>query len=333
MLTPLKKYFTLHNLFLISGFVLFFYLCYTLGFKKIGDLIVSFNYRFILIFALCLFWHAVNTLSWWLIIPPNKGVSYPKAYFVKMYTDALNIILPLFNMGGEGYRLMYLKKHFSAKTSLNGIFLDKALHFGSGFIFAFFGWYFLNEQVPLFAEKKEWVIGAGIFFMGLTFVLGWGPVLSKKYKKQIDVEQAIVPNIALWRVPLALFFRLVGWLLGSLEIYYVLHSLGHPVVYEMAYFITSFLVFLGLLSLIIPTNWGILEGSMVVLFSKLGLIPSVGLSLALIRRMRLLIFSVCGLISGYFLQRQKKRLNSPMCSGPNSHGFKKNIMDSSSQVP
>ena len=337
--TLLKKIFTLNHIFLVSGFVLFIYLCHSLGFRKIADLIISFHFRFLLIFGLCLFWHGVNTLSWWLVIPPHKNIPFFKAYFVKMYSDALNILLPLFNFGGEGYRLAYLKKYFSSKTSFNGIFMDRALHFGSGFIFAALGWYFLGDEVPLFAEKKEWVIGAGIFFMVLTVVLGWGPVLSKKYNakeffhhRNPLLDDSGTAPIALWKLPLALCCRLLGWFLGSVEIYYILNSLGYPVAYPMAYFIASFLVFLGLLSLLVPTNWGIVEASLALLFAKMGLLPSLGLSMALIRRIRLLMFSITGLMIGAFLQRGKKQLNSTLCSGQNSPDFKKNIIQSSSSL-
>ncbi|HEY7518839.1 MAG TPA: lysylphosphatidylglycerol synthase transmembrane domain-containing protein [Methylomirabilota bacterium] len=90
--------------------------------------------------------------------------------------------------------------------------------------------------------------------------------------------------------------HLAAWIVGSLEVYLVLHWLGVGVSFPMALFIDAAGSAISFVGFAVPARLGVLEGGYMSVFAALGLASGVGLSFALIRRLRLLVWSLLGVV-------------------------------------
>ena len=91
-----------------------------------------------------------------------------------------------------------------------------------------------------------------------------------------------------------MYFHACGGLMGACETWVILRSLGEGVDFEIAFLITSLTVIINSLFFFMPSNIGVLEGGQVFLFLTLGLNPTVGLSLGIVKRMRKILWISVG---------------------------------------
>ena len=90
--------------------------------------------------------------------------------------------------------------------------------------------------------------------------------------------------------------HLLGWLAGSLEVYLVLRWLGIGAPLTMALAIDAFGTGIKFLAFAIPGAIGVLEGGYMVVFGAFGLGGGLGLSFTLVRRLRMVVWSLVGLV-------------------------------------
>ena len=97
-------------------------------------------------------------------------------------------------------------------------------------------------------------------------------------------------------VAASVLVHLLGWLAGSLEVYLVLRWLdvGSPLTVALA--IDAFGTGIKFLAFAIPGAIGVLEGGYMLVFSAFGLGGGLGLSFTLVRRLRMVAWSLVGLV-------------------------------------
>lgn len=93
----------------------------------------------------------------------------------------------------------------------------------------------------------------------------------------------------------AFVWQLVGYLVGALETYWALALLGHPVSAGGAIAIEALTQAVRHAAFMVPAGLGVQEVAVVLLARMFGIGPEVGLSLALVKRMRELIFGCIAL--------------------------------------
>ncbi len=87
----------------------------------------------------------------------------------------------------------------------------------------------------------------------------------------------------------------INWLLGVVEIYYVMRFLGHPVSLMDAWIIEAMAQLVRAGTFFIPANIGAQEGIFVLICSAITGNPAMGLAVAMIRRAREIVWIVGGL--------------------------------------
>lgn len=93
----------------------------------------------------------------------------------------------------------------------------------------------------------------------------------------------------------AIAIHLLGWLLGAGEVWMIMHFLGYGTTPAQAWFISSLGQLGSFVGLIIPAGLGAYEGGHYVATHLLGMDPAVGVTLALIRRVREIFWDAVGL--------------------------------------
>jgi uncharacterized protein (TIRG00374 family) len=96
------------------------------------------------------------------------------------------------------------------------------------------------------------------------------------------------------RVLACVLVHLAGWLTGALEIYLALRWLDTGASFLDALVIDAFATGVKFLGFAIPGALGVLEGGVMLAFGALGFGGGLGLSFALVRRLRVVVWSVLG---------------------------------------
>jgi putative membrane protein len=105
--------------------------------------------------------------------------------------------------------------------------------------------------------------------------------------------------------PVAASFSLslVGWLVGTGEVYIILMLLGHPVGWSAALLLESLGQAIRGAAFAIPGALGVQEGGYLLLAPLVGLAPDVGLALSLAKRAREILLGLPGLLYLHFSER------------------------------
>jgi putative membrane protein len=121
----------------------------------------------------------------------------------------------------------------------------------------------------------------------------------------ITLRALLKQHVRLFKV---LLWQLGGMALGTLETWLALFLLGHPVGFIAAFAIEALSVAIRSVVFFVPSGLGVQEAGILMLAQLFGVGPDVALSLALVKRMREVLFGVPALLSWqWFEALQLKR--------------------------
>lgn len=316
---PKKNLFKISKiLFALLGIGLFAFLINEIGLDKITSDLSLVGVRIVYLILIGITWHLLNSYAWYLLVHQSGlKTSLRKIFVNKWAAESLNSALPLGNLGGEAFRVIMLSQKLDKETALSNVVQDRLLHYLGSFIFltagSVFGIIYL-EQMGL--KLKVILLFVIALLIGLVLVLkyvakkGLLKVKIKKFQKYIDTLAKDFFNrdskVDFW----VLFFNILARLLGTVEIFLVLHFLNSPLPFSTCLLINSFLVLINLIFFIVPGGIGVLEGGQILFMSWLNLSPSIGLSLAIVRRIRLLIMVLLGLLLVPLVPELKEKISN-----------------------
>ena len=241
---------------------------------------------------------------------------------VRLAGEAFNITTPTASVGGEPVKAYLLRPRVPLEEGLASVIVGKTsivlaqgcfLAVGLGLAWLLFPLpsAFLHGITGLLVVEALALGGfvlvqlRGIFGGGLKLLKGvgitWGGPRAEKLH-QLDRALAIFYREHRRRLAFSILFHFLGWLLGSLEVYLILHFLGIPVSLATALVIDAFASAIKFAAFLIPGGLGAQEGGNMAVFVAFGLGAGLGLSFALIRRLRELTWVTAGLILLAFLR-------------------------------
>jgi uncharacterized protein (TIRG00374 family) len=302
------------------GLLLLGFLVGTLGLGQTLQNLASMGWSFGLVLLLAFGWHITNSIAWSFAFPADAFRPRLLSLFMsKLAGEAVNQLTPLANLGGEPLKAYLLRQQSPTSRGLASVVVNKTAQVFTGLIFTAVGlslvilyWEF-PQSIPLpikgglatlFITAASlllilWRKQQHMFSSLLGFVRRLGirlDVVERRVAKAVRIDENISSfyrqNKA--RFGLVLFFHACGWMLGALETWVILRTLGEGVGFEIAFLITSLAVIINCLFFFMPSNIGVLEGGQVFLFLALGLDPAMGLSLGIVKRMRKIIWILVG---------------------------------------
>lgn len=255
----------------------------------------------------------LHTLGWRFAFSRDPA-SFGTLFSVRLAGEAFNA--PTTSLGGEPLKALLLRPHISLGDSLAAVIADKTTITVAQNLFLAVGlasaWLLLPVPSVLL-QAMTWLLVAealalggfamvqmlGGFGRGLSLLtrlgLAWGEPCAEEFR-QLDQALAAFYRGRPGRLGLSLFFHLLGWLLGSIEVYVILRFLGVPVSLVAALVIEAVTTAIRFMAFMIPAGLGAVEGGTMALFAALGLDPGMGLSQTLIRRLRELTWTAVGLL-------------------------------------
>ena len=317
------------NFFFIFGMVVLCIMVYNLDFADAWQKIQHAGYWFFAVVILWAFLYLFNTTAWYTIIrsqtqdvEERKKVSFFWLYKVTVSGFALNYATPGGLMGGEPYRIMELTPKIGAERATSSVVLYAMTHIFSHFWFWLISifLYILTQPVNLlmgimlavifiFCTSAIWFFltgykkGLAVRMMNLVrhipFVKRWAEPFVANHKEELDrIDTQIAslhnqnPRTFITVVLLELSCRICS----ALEIFFILLVLFPSVNYFDCILILAFTSLFANMLFFIPLQLGGREGGFLMSVKGLGLSLKAGIFVALLVRIRELIWTAIGLL-------------------------------------
>lgn len=268
----------------------------------------------------------IDVISWQMTLPSTR-LALPWVYRlwqVFMAGEAFSGITPLASLGGEPIKAMLLHDRYaiSYREATASLFLHQTV-INVGLVL------FLLSSVPLLFQVsmlppvyQRWISVALItfssciwlFFLAQRYravsrVTAWAGRngIEKRRFALLDVVRDIESQLVAFytthrrHFALAVALAVVRWILGVMEIYYVLMFLGHPVTLVEAWVVESVVSLVRSVLFMIPGNLGTQEGALLVMCEMVTGAPALGVVVALLRRFHEILWISAGLAIGWWL--------------------------------
>ena len=290
---------------------------------------------FLLVVALQSIPVLLNSLSWRLLLPPASGVPLRTLTPMLLAGEALNTVSPVGFIGGELVRIGLLRRRIGTDAAAGAVGLAAMTQFAGQALFVLAG---LPAALLLLSPgpvRTGIGLAAGAIgaLLAAVLLLASSPVRLGRARRWIlrfpglaRLERRIPDRVreggalALASVrsrpgafALSIASSFAAWSIGVVETLLVLSLLGHPIALVPAVAIETMAVVIEGVLFFVPAKMGTQEGGRVLIFTLLGLPPSLGLALGLVRRAKELVWAVPGLT---ILGVQRRNAARPNFSSP-----------------
>ena len=312
------------NAFFIFGMTVLAVMLTQLDFGQVWSGLRHAGYWSAAVAVLWGFLYIINTASWYVIINAEKRtkVKFWWLYKITVTGFALNYATPGGLMGGEPYRIMALSPVIGTERASSSVILYVMTHIFSHFWFWLFSvvlfvvtrplntlvgiilalatafcllglWFFISGY------RKGLAVRAMNLLRHIPFISRWATPFIVQHRSQLDTIDSQIS--ALHRqnrksFVAAVALELACRIASALEIYFILRVLMPHVNYADCILILAFTSLFANLLFFMPLQIGGREGGFLMSATGLGMTASSGVFVALIVRMRELLWTGIGLL-------------------------------------
>jgi uncharacterized protein (TIRG00374 family) len=272
--------------------------------------------------------YGLEALGWRLTLGSHaRKVGFMRVFAIRMAGETVNVTTPTAYVGGEPLKAYLLKRYgvpmvdglasvITAKTTMT---LAQVLFILLGLALAFWiighsGHYWvamlvslgvLAFGVGLFVLLQRHGIGMGL--LGMVRGCGIRLAFLEKREPQLQEMDGIIRGFysqhrQTFYAALAIFF--LAWLTETLEVYAILYYLGVSIDVWTSLSIAALTVFIKGGTFFIPGSLGAQEGGYTLLLMSFGYSEVTGITFALIRRLREILWILLGLVCLMLLKDQ-----------------------------
>ena len=320
------------NGFFLFGLAVLAVMVSQLNFQEVMAGLQRAGYWFFAVIALWFFLYLFNTGAWYLIIRSlsEKRVSYWWLYKITVSGFALNYATPGGLMGGEPYRVMSLSPKIGTECASSSVILYAMTH-----IFSHFWFWLLSVVIYLFTQPlhlpillllaavtafcltaiwfflKGYRKGIAVSCLNLLsrfpIVKRWAAGFLDRHQEQlaqIDRQIAALHQQNRRTFIAAVSLELVCRIISALEIFFILLVILPSVNFLQCVLILAFTSLFANMLFFMPLQLGGREGGFLMSAKGLQLSFGAGIFVALLVRLRELIWTAIGLL---LIKFDKKR--------------------------
>jgi glycosyltransferase 2 family protein len=310
-------------LYLLLGVGLLALVIAEIDVAEVAAQVARVGFGFLAVLAIYLVAFVIDSVTWQLTIRsiPLNGLWAYRVWKLRMVGEAFNTVMPGGGMGGEPVKAVLLKKHYGVGfgEGTASLILAKTINMLALIAFLVVGFALMIGGTSLPASYEAVAatglvglsVAVALFFViqrfGVTSLTGtW---LSRwRVTRRIedvlhhihDVDQRLIGfyTKARSRFAAAVALAFINWLLGVVEVYYVLLFLGHPVSWADAWIIEAAAQLVRTGAFFIPAAIGAQEGTFLLVCGAITGSPTLGVSVAIVRRLREIVWIVWGFTLG-----------------------------------
>jgi hypothetical protein len=308
----------LNILFAAIGLILLVYTVQRVGgWSSIVDGVATIGWWLVAVVALGAFRMVCRTRAW-MACANDPQLRFGDAFKAWLVSDAMGNITPLGLLASEPTKILMMRKtRISTVTSIASVTIENAFYTASVLVVLLTGtWLFLQRtNVPAGLEQISEVIigGAAIFVIGSIWVLRTRPAVISRFSpliakltgktdapaEAIREVEARIYAVPQW--PIGRLLHVTSWeaafhIAAVAEVFLVLRLLVPDITVAEAFLLESAGRFVTVAFKFVPYRLGIDEIGSGAVATALGLPPATGVTLALVRRLRILILNAIGLV-------------------------------------
>lgn len=310
------------------GAALLFYLIERVGPANLFRNIASLGWGLALTIALSGVAQLVRTLAWRLTLQGFRGAaSFPRLFQLRLASEAVGQFGALGLIFGEGLRVTTLNRAIPVDSRISSVTLDRAMFIVSSTVVSLGGIVAALLAVPFTNELRWYALLFALTLSGLlvgvvlallnrwplvsrsTKVLGRLRFLRERTEGVLPVIHAVERNVydfhhraprTFW-ASLSLNFASQG--LAVFEVYFLLWLMGVRTGFLGALVFEALTKLVNALGSVNPGNVGTYEGGNLLIAKMLGFSSTVGLSVAMARRLRSVFWASLGGVCLFFMSR------------------------------
>lgn len=290
------------------------------GLSAVGLKLYEAKFCFAFVVLNSFLWMISYTVAWQRLLSGLKNkIRFLSLLKIKLSGEGINFMTPLGFMGGDPVRVLLLKKHIEPEGRLRSVVVDRVMTSLAAQVFCLFGALLLFTQdvsFPLwlhiiflcvyvfltfifFSLLISLLSGHGFGF--LTGIIHWLP-LHRFFPKVEQTLEDLKESLEYYkrRSRKGLYFsfacHLMGRVLGAVELYIIFYFFEGHADFVFSIILASITSFFAISFGFIPGALGVIETVYASFFKLYGFDPSVGLSMQLIRRLRVLFWIGVGLL-------------------------------------
>jgi putative membrane protein len=317
-------------LLLSIGTALFIALLAWQGLGSVTGALAAAGWGLVLVAAFHVVPLALDAAAIAVLFRKDEGVDQRDALLARWSGESVNSLLPAGQIGGPVAMVRQLNQRGMAmRDAAAAITVSTTLQAVAQIVFAVFGIVLFSAYAANGAPGDLGVAALiatavlagliGLFYLAQRRGL-FGRVLrlaSKVFGKRdwsslatrADAVDAAVKSLynQRGRVVASFAISLVGWLVGTVEVWLALRFLGHPVGWIDALLLESIGQAIRGAAFAIPGSLGVQEGGYLLLAPLVGLPPEAALALSLAKRAREILLGLPGLLYLHFSERSWQR--------------------------
>ncbi|HSR95871.1 MAG TPA: lysylphosphatidylglycerol synthase domain-containing protein [Kofleriaceae bacterium] len=268
---------------------------------------------------IALAWFPTHATALWLLL--DGAAPWGEVLYNRLVGDGYNALLPMAGLGGEPFKARHLSRYAPFDRVVAALVRDRVIDNAIGFLFSAAGVLFTLPRfaLPAMLGDALWVyaaiaatLGALSFWLVISRLPGR---LGKLLGRWLTGSAEEPPTLPLGRALLAAAWSMASRVLGVCEIAVLLWAIDAPVDLATALFVDSALNAAGFLGFAFPQGIGVFEGSSVYLLGCLGVPAPAALAFALVRRGRMLVVSLLGVVL-HLARRTRSPVESHMLNYP-----------------
>jgi hypothetical protein len=286
------------------------------GWGAVVDGIATVGWWFAVVVLLGAFRMACRTRAW-MVCAGDPQLRFTDAFGAWMVGDAMGNLTPLGLLASEPTKVLMVRTKISTVTGIASVTIENIFYTTSVLTVLLFGtWLFLQvANVPPGLEQvSEFIIGA----VAIAAIIGvWAartrpallsrlaPVMARLIGKpdapadairQVEERVYEVPRWPLTRIGRVAFWEIAFHIAAVAEVWVVLRLLVPDITLAEAFLFESAGRFVTVAFKFVPYRLGVDEAGSGAVATALGLPPATGVTLALVRRLRIIALNAIALI-------------------------------------
>ena len=305
-----------HILLCLIGFVGLGVLLYQLSAPEVWRHVLMMGWGYVLVVVISLMGYVNNVWVWRECF--ERGVERPRLrqlLWVKLAGEAVGNVAPASQVGKEVGKAIVLRDKMCVSKGVSSLVINKTGEMIGGVIFVLGGVVLGLQRFSWPAEVRAALIAVLVlsvlgvvwtvfrqrrnpFARFLNLMLWLRLAFLERFRDrvvEIDENLAQFYRLNRWRLAGLLGVHLLGWSIGTLEIYAILYVLGEPMPFVSVYLFHALMIVINAVFFFVPLGMGVFEGGHVFLFHVMGLDPKMGLAVGIVRRVRRLFWMQVGL--------------------------------------